>query len=82
MGVVKNLLGTLTGGLLGQADIPKAKEARKQAAGTDPNRGAEIAAARRRQAAASQGRSSFRIDLGSGASNEAGKTTRGGVSIS
>jgi hypothetical protein len=84
MGGVKKLVSTFTGGLLdpllGGPDIPKAKEKRReQAAGTDPNRGAEVAAARKRAAAASRGRSSFRIDLGG--SDTGSSQTRGGLNV-
>lgn len=85
MGGVKKLVSTVTGGLLdpliGGPEIPKAKEKRiEQAAGTDPNRGSEIAAAKKRQMAASRGRSSFRIDLG-GSGDDSATQTRGGLSL-
>ncbi|MGH2619833.1 MAG: hypothetical protein ACRDHG_04595 [Anaerolineales bacterium] len=84
MGSAKNIVGTLTGGLIpGLAPdikVPKAKRA--QETQIDPNRGSQIAAARRKrlQQAAAAGRSAFRIDLSTGGGGTAPQT-RSGITI-
>lgn len=83
MGGANKLIGTLTGGLLGQPDIktPKAPKPPKTD-NLDPNTGAALAAARRRRAAVAgaQGRKAFRIDLGT--VNPSDQQTRSGITIS
>ena len=84
MGKAKNLVGTLTGCLLGGPDIPKPEKAPKaQETLVDPNRGAALSAARKRrlQAAGAAGRSAFRIDLTTGGAS-GGTQTRSGITIS
>ncbi len=74
---VKSAVSSVTGGLLMQPEVPKAKEARQQF--LDPNRGKRIAAARKAKGQLSKGRSSLRIDL-AGADDDQ-KQTRSGVTI-
>jgi hypothetical protein len=68
MGGVSNIVGSLTGGLLGGPVVKPAKEAQAQKTNIDPNRGKSIAEAKKAKAAAAgaAGRSSLRIDLAGG----------------
>lgn len=74
---ISSAVKTVTGGLLGAPEVPKAKAARQQF--LDPNRGARIAAARKAKANLAGGRSSLKIDLAGNVSEE--KQTRGGLTI-
>jgi hypothetical protein len=79
MGSISKVVSTVTGGILGAPKIKRSEQAAQ--AFLDPNRGSEIAAARKRkaQAAAAAGRSNFRIDLTTG--GEQSGQTRGGLTI-
>lgn len=82
MGSISKLVGTLTGGLLGAPDVqePDYKGAQKQKGDVDPNRGEELAGARKRKLAAARrkGRSAFRIDLTTGAGGDDGNSAARG----
>lgn len=77
---VSNILGTLTGGLLGGPKIKEKKPPKAQKTAIDPNRGAALAEARqqKRAAAARTGRSSLRIDL---TGDDTVQQTRSGIRI-
>jgi hypothetical protein len=70
MGGVSNIVGSLTGGLLGGPEIKPQKQALAQKTNVDPNRGKAISEAKKAKAAAAgaAGRSSLRVDLTGGES--------------
>ena len=77
--VLSSVASTFTGGLIGGPEIkaPKVVQPKAQRTDIDPNRGAQIAAAKRRRAqAAKGGRAGLRIDLA-----DEQTQTRSGISI-
>lgn len=76
-------IGGLLGGLLGGEIAKPKKPPEAQKTQLDPDRGAQIAEARRRKFAQAQaaGRSNFRIDLGTGGGGSSAGQVRGGIQI-